>query len=453
MVRRELRVRHLSLRTEQQYVYWIREFVRFHHLRHPREMGAPEVEAFLSMLVTTKRISASTHNQALSALLFLYRAVLRQELPWLKQLHRPKQSIRLPVILSPAEVSAILSHLEGVHGILGRLLYGTGMRIMEALRLRVKDVDFARHSIIVRCGKGGKDRVLMLPESLAADLRGQLHASRALWSRDRDLRRPGVEIPEALARKYPGAPASWQWHWVFPQSTQSVDPRSGIERRHHLFDQTFQRAFKRAVIAATVEKPATPHSLRHAFATHLLQGGYDIRTVQDLLGHADVSTTMIYTHVLKVGGMGVRSPLDALLATRATNDPAPSDRVEPSVLPPPGAMKCREPVRHYDAAVHRTQAGDGMISGPLGPSTRRAIRSHTSSMPDTDLAKVRPALQVSQRLLQLLEPEHPIHHRLHAKLVDRAHHRLEAVTRTHRDPLQPHLARHHVPERRVQCGA
>jgi integron integrase len=319
-----MRTRHLSLRTEQQYVYWIRWFVRHHGRRHPRQMGAAEVQAFLSMLATERRVSASTHNQALSALLFLYRAVLGHDLPWLDGLQRPRRPQRLPVILTVDEVRAVIGAMEGTHALLARLLYGTGMRIMEALRLRVKDVDFARRTLIVREGKGGKDRALMLPESLAGDLRAQLVSSRALWLLDRADRRPGVEMPEALARKYPHAGESWAWHWVFPQATLSHDPRSGQRRRHHLFDQSLQRAFGRAARAAGLEKPATPHSLRHAFATHLLQAGYDIRTVQDLLGHSDVSTTMIYTHVLKVGGMGVRSPLDTLASAVPPPPMAPS---------------------------------------------------------------------------------------------------------------------------------
>ena len=271
VLRREIRTRHMSLRTEDTYVYWVRDFVRFHGRRHPREMGAAEVEAYLTMLANGRRVAASTHNQALSALLFLYRAVLKVELPWLDNLQRPRRSQRLPVVLSVEEVNAVLSRMQGEHGLLARLLYGTGMRISGALRLRVKDVDFDRLTLVVREGKGNKDRALMLPQSLAADLRAQLGYSRLLWQRDRADRVPGVELPHALARKHPRAPQSWAWHWVFPQATLSVDPRSGVRRRHHLFDQTFQRAFKRAVLAAGVHKPATPHTLRHAFATHLLQ--------------------------------------------------------------------------------------------------------------------------------------------------------------------------------------
>jgi integron integrase len=335
VLRREIRARHMSLRTEDTYVYWARDFIRFHGRRHPRDMGAAEVEAYLSMLANRRRVAPSTHNQALSALLFLYRAVLKVELPWLDNLQRPRRPQRLPVVLSVDEVTAVLSRMQGEYGLLARLLYGTGMRISEALRLRVKDVDFDRLTLVVREGKGDKDRALMLPQSLVADLRAQLSYSHLLWQRDRAQEVAGVELPHALARKYPRAPRSWAWHWVFPQATLSVDPRSGVHRRHHLFDQTFQRAFKRAVLAADVHKPATPHTLRHAFATHLLQAGYDIRTVQELLGHADVSTTMIYTHVLKVGGMGVRSPLDVLGCSLASPvAPAFGGRCGAPAMPP-----------------------------------------------------------------------------------------------------------------------
>jgi integron integrase len=351
-VRREIRARHLSIRTEQQYVYWVRCFVRHFQRRHPRELGAVEVEAFLAMLANERRVAASTHNQALSALLFLYRAVLKQELPWLDQLQRPRRPQRLPVILSVEEVQAVLARMNGEHALLARLLYGTGMRIMEALRLRVKDVDFAHRTLIVREGKGNKDRVLMLPQSLEDGLRAQLACARSRWLRDRADRCPGVELPQALARKYPRAGESWAWHWVFPQATLSRDPRSGVRRRHHLFDQTFQRAFKRAVVAAgLVDKPATPHTLRHAFATHLLQAGYDIRTVQELLGHSDVSTTMIYTHVLKVGGMGVRSPLDAMAQRSATSAPS-----VPATCPSIGVSAPINPRRRCEPSRRHSQS-------------------------------------------------------------------------------------------------
>ncbi|HJW54665.1 MAG TPA: integron integrase [Burkholderiaceae bacterium] len=311
-LRESIRYKHYSLRTEEAYVYWVRWYIRFHGLRHPRDMGAPEVEAFLRYLANQRKVSPSTHNVALSALLYLYREVLNVEIPWLAEIGRPRMSRRLPVVLTVDEIRTIFQGMNSEHMLLARLLYGTGMRLMEALRLRVKDIEFAHLAIIVREGKGSKDRTVMLPQALIAALKAQLAHANALWAQDRAQQRNGVEIPFALEKKYPRAATSWPWHWVFPQDHLSIDPRSGIERRHHLYDQTFQRAFKRAVAAAGIAKPATPHTLRHSFATHLLQGGYDIRTVQELLGHADVPTTMIYTHVLKVGGGGIKSPFDAL---------------------------------------------------------------------------------------------------------------------------------------------
>jgi integron integrase len=259
-------------------------------------------------------VSVSTHRQALSALLFLYRQVFDVALPWLDEMERPQVKRRLPVVLTVAEVRAVLALFEGTHAVLAQLLYGTGMRISEALQLRTKDVDFERRVVVVRCGKGGKDRVVMLPAALEPPLRAQMKRAHALWQFDVRDGHGGVQMPDALERKYPRAGISWAWFWVFPQATHSTDPRSGVVRRHHVFDQTFQRAFKAAVQQAGVQRPATPHSLRHAFATHLLQAGTDIRTVQKLLGHSDVSTTMIYTHVLDVAGGAVRSPLDALTA-------------------------------------------------------------------------------------------------------------------------------------------
>jgi integron integrase len=313
-VRERVRYLHYSLRTEQAYVYWVQAFVRHQRMRHPREMGQAEVEAFLSWLAAERNVAVATHRQALSALLFLYQQVLGQQLPWMDEIVRPQRKPRLPEVLSVAEVARVLALLQGEHRVLAQLLYGTGMRISEALQLRVKDVDFACRTVIVRCGKGGKDRAVMLPATLVQVLGDQLQHGRALWSADCAGGHAGVQLPDALARKYPQSGAQWAWFWVFPQADLAVDPRSGALRRHHLFDQTFQRAFKRAVMRAGIERPATPHTLRHSFATHLLQAGYDIRTVQALLGHSDVSTTMIYTHVLKVGGGAVRSPLDALCA-------------------------------------------------------------------------------------------------------------------------------------------
>jgi integron integrase len=312
-VRERIRYLHYSLRTEQAYVHWVRAFVRFHGLRHPAEMGQPEVEAFLSWLAAERGVAAATHSQAVSALLFLYQKVLGQaQLPWMSDLGRPKGRARLPVVLSHDEITRLLGVLQGEQQLIARLLYGTGMRITEGLRLRVKDVDFSRRAIVVREGKGGKDRVVMLPAALESELRAQLARAHAQWAEDRAAGVSGVWMPDALDRKYPRAGLSWTWSWVFPHAGLSVDPRTGVERRHHVSDQSLQRGFKRALVQAGIHKPATPHTLRHSFATHLLLAGYDIRTVQELLGHADVSTTMIYTHVLKLGGGAVRSPLDAL---------------------------------------------------------------------------------------------------------------------------------------------
>lgn len=311
-MRERIRYFHYSVRTEDSYVYWVRMFIRYHGLRHPALLGGPDVEAFLSWLANDRKLSASTHKQALSALLFLYSKVLGTELPWMTQIGRPRVYRRLPVVLSPQEVTQIFAFMDGEHRLFAQLLYGTGMRIAEGLQLRVKDVDFDRSAIIVREGKGKKDRAVMLPQRLIPELRGQLARARGFWGADQADGRAGVEMPFALERKYPRAGSSWAWFWVFPQATHSVDPRTGVVRRHHMYDQTFQRSFKRAVERAGITKSATPHTLRHSFATHLLQAGYDIRTIQELLGHGDVATTMIYTHVLKVGGGGVRSPVDLL---------------------------------------------------------------------------------------------------------------------------------------------
>lgn len=314
--RERVRYLHYSLSTEKVYLYWVRFFIHWHRLRHPRDMGAPEVESFLSMLANERRVSASTHNQALSAILFLYREVLGQELPWMDGVRRPAQTKRIPCVLTTDEVAGILAHMEGVAALLTRLLYGTGMRLMEGLRLRVKDVDFHRRVIIVREAKGNKDRVVMLPLSLVVALRAQMLAARAQWEADRQAQRGGVEVPHALEGKYPKVGHTWAWFWMFPSPTLSVDPRSGIERRHHLYEDRLQRALKRAVAQAGIAKPVSVHTLRHSFATHLLQSGTDIRTVQELLGHSDVSTTMIYTHVLKVAAGGTASPLDSLTPAR-----------------------------------------------------------------------------------------------------------------------------------------
>lgn len=326
-LRERVRYLHYSLSTEKSYLYWVRFFVRWHGMKHPRDMGAPEVEAFLSMLAAQRGVSPATHNQALSALLFLYREVLAIQLPWLNDVQRPSRPKRIPTVLTREEVAALLHHMPGEVGLVARLLYGTGMRLMEALRLRVKDVDFDRNVIIVRQAKGNKDRVVMLPHSLAGELRTQLMAARRLWEEDRAAQRGGVEVPHALESKYPQVGHAWGWFWMFPAPAHAVDPRSGTVRRHHLFEERLQRAIKRAVRTAGLEKRISAHTLRHSFATHLLQAGTDIRTVQELLGHSDVSTTMIYTHVLKVAAGGTSSPLDALRA------PTPM---------PPAPPGCRE---------------------------------------------------------------------------------------------------------------
>ena len=294
------------------YLLWVRAFIRFHGLRHPRTLGGPEVESFLNALVNERNVSASTHKQALCALLFLYREVLDQDLPWMQQIQRPSVRKHVPVVLTAIQTRDVLERMEGEPAVVARVLYGCGLRLNEALKLRVKDVDFERHVLVVRSGKGGKDRVVMLPRSLVTDLHAQMARARAGWEQDRKLGRPGVEMPDALARKYPSGGASWGWHWVFPADHCSRDPRSGIERRHHLYPQLIQRHLKRAVQAAGIHLPVSVHTLRHSFATHLLQSGTDIRTVQELLGHSDVSTTMIYTHVLRFAAGTVASPLDAL---------------------------------------------------------------------------------------------------------------------------------------------
>ena len=309
-VRQAIRVRHYSYRTERTYVHWIRRYVAFHDRRHPREMGAAEVGAFLSWLANARNVAAATQNQALAAVLFLYREVLEVDLPWLTDVVRAKKARRLPAVLTQEECRRLLDAMEGRHQFMARLMYGTGMRINECLAIRVKDVDLARREILVRHGKGGKDRVTMMPESLVDSMRAQLTASRVVYERDRGNNVPGVELPHAFVRKTPSAATSWHWHWVFPQDTLSLDPRARILRRYHYFDQTLARAIAMAAHRARIDKPVSSHTLRHSFATHLMEAGYDIRTVQELLGHKDVSTTMIYTHVLNRGGRGVVSPLD-----------------------------------------------------------------------------------------------------------------------------------------------
>ena len=311
-VRERIRYCHYSLRTEQTYVYWIRFFIRFSGLRHPRAMGAQEVEAFLTHLASDRKVSPATHRQALSALLFLYRQVLDIQLPWMQEIGRPQARQRLPVVLSREEVARFLPQVESNYQLIARLLYGSGLRLMECLRLRIKDLDFDRRVIMVRDGKGSKDRVVMLPDALRDALHGQLAAARAVWTGDRAAKCLGVQLPHALGRKFPRAGESWSWFWLWPADAVSVDPRSGVKRRHHVHEDGVGRALARAVVRAGLTKKVTAHTLRHSFATHLLESGVDIRRVQELLGHADVSTTMIYTHVLKGAAAGVPSPLDSL---------------------------------------------------------------------------------------------------------------------------------------------
>jgi integron integrase len=310
--RAAIRSRHYSRRTEKSYWYWIRHFIYFHGKRHPTELGAAEVTAFLSWLATERDVAAATQNQALAALLFLYKHALQRELPWLEGMVRAKRPVRLPVVLTESEVGRLLDQLEGGARLMVSLLYGAGLRQQECLSLRVKDIDFAYRQILVRDGKGGKDRVTMLPENLVQPLQAHLGRVRALHRCDLAEGYGEVSLPHALARKYRRAGYEWGWQFLFPSKNRSPDPESGVIRRHHVHPDTLGRAVKRAVRAARIVKPVSCHTLRHSFATHLLERGHDIRTVQELLGHADVSTTMIYTHVLNRGGRGVKSPLDRI---------------------------------------------------------------------------------------------------------------------------------------------
>jgi integron integrase len=312
-VRAAARTRHYSSRTEEAYVDWTRRYVLFHRKRHPAAMGADEVNAFLTHLAVEGRVSASTQAQALSALVFLYRHVLDDPLPWLNEVVRAERRRKLPVVLTREEVRALLGSLEGTARIVASLLYGCGLRLLEALRLRIKDADFGSRLIVVREGKGAKDRRTMLPDSVRDALREQVEVVRRLHRQDLGRGYGAVYLPNALERKYVNAGKEFGWQYLFPSSRLSVDPRSGVWRRHHLDESAVQRAVKEAVRIAGIEKPAGCHTLRHSFATHLLEDGHDIRTIQELLGHADVRTTMIYTHVLqREGGRGVRSPLDGM---------------------------------------------------------------------------------------------------------------------------------------------
>ena len=309
-VRAACRVRHYSIRTEDCYVDWIRRFILFHDKRHPDEMGAAEINAFLTDLAVNGHVAASTQNQAFSALLFLYQKVLERDPGRIEGVIRAKRPLRLPVVLTKDEARRVIDQLEGTYRLIARLLYGSGLRLLESLRLRVKDIDFARNEIIVREGKGNKDRHTMLPESIKPDLKQHLEKVRRLHEKDLANGFGRVYMPDALDRKMPNAAAQWVWQYIFPSSALSIDPRSGSKRRHHAHESAVSREITAAVKRSGIAKRATSHSFRHSFATHLLEAGYDIRTVQELLGHADVSTTMIYTHVLNRGGKGVKSPLD-----------------------------------------------------------------------------------------------------------------------------------------------
>jgi integron integrase len=308
-VRDAIRLKHYSIRTEQAYVNWIKRYIYFHDVRHPAEMGAPEVQAFLTHLAVEGNVAASTQNQALSALLFLYKEVLHQDLGPIDAM-RAKKPKRLPSVLTKEEVHRVLGHLSGTYLLIAKLLYGSGLRLMECLRLRVKDLDFAQHQILVRDGKGEKDRVTMLPESVVVPLQDHLRIVKRTHEEDLAKGHGAVYLPYALECKYPNADKEWLWQYVFPANRLSVDPRSGIVRRHHIHESSLQKAVRAAAQATGIPKRISPHTFRHSFATHLLEAHYDIRTVQELLGHKDVKTTMIYTHVLNRGGLAVRSPLD-----------------------------------------------------------------------------------------------------------------------------------------------
>jgi len=311
-VRIRIRTMRYSIRTEEAYVDWIRRFILFHHKKHPEEMGATEIEAFLSYLAVERHVSASTQSQAKAALLFLYKQVLQIDLPWLNEVIQAKASKRLPVVLTPREVAALLSELNGTMHLVVSLLYGTGMRLLECLRLRIKDIELTRREIVIYQGKGDKDRITVLPENLVIPLQQHLKKVKTMHDNDLQAGFGAVYLPQALSVKYRHAAKSFIWQYVFPSIQRSIDPRTGLEQRHHLHEHSVQKSVRIAAQRAHIQKPVSPHVMRHSFATHLLQNGYDIRTLQELLGHADVSTTMIYTHVLNKGGKAIVSPLDRL---------------------------------------------------------------------------------------------------------------------------------------------
>jgi integron integrase len=311
-MREALRSRHYSRRTEQTYCQWVKSYIHFHHVRHPAEMAEPEINAFLTHLAVKEKVSASTQNQAFSAFLFLYRHVLGREIGDLGKVIRARKATRLPVVMTRDEVKAVLANLSGDKWLMASLMYGAGLRLMECLRLRVQDIDFSRNEIIVRDGKGVKDRVTMLPESIKAPLLEHLKRVKSIHERDLGDGWGSVPMPDALDRKYPNAPTEWRRQWVFPQENRWCNAKNGEEGRHHVDESLVQKTVRTAVARAGLIKRATCHTFRHSFATHLFEGGYDIRTVQELLGHKDVKTTMIYTHVLNRGPSGVRSSVDGL---------------------------------------------------------------------------------------------------------------------------------------------
>jgi integron integrase len=313
VAREKMRTRHFAFRTQQAYLHWIRRYAKFHNRKHPREMGSADVEAFLSHLAVDGHVSASTQNQALQALLFLYRHVLEIGLPWLENVTRARRSKRLPVVLSSAEVRSVLAQLDGTAWVIANLLYGSGLRLMEALRLRVKDVAIERGELIVRDAKGGKDRVTVFPASIADPFRLHLAKLHLRYEQERKAGEPGVSLPYALARKFPNLATQWGWQYVFPSNCLCKDHYTGQPIRHHLHEKAMQRAVQSAMRKAGIIQPASCHTFRHCFATHLLEAGCDIRTVQELLGHSDLRGTMIYTHVLGKGAMGAKSPLDRVL--------------------------------------------------------------------------------------------------------------------------------------------
>ena len=311
-VREVIRKKHYSIRTEKSYTDWIKRYILFHGKRHPKEMGEAEISQFLSHLAVKGKVAASTQNQALNAIVFLYKQVLKIDLGQFEDVQWVRKPAKLPTVMTKSEVDRVFVRMSGVYLVIAQILYGSGLRLMECLRLRVKDIDFERNQIIVRDGKGDKDRATMLPNALKPIIADHLHEVKKIHQQDLVQGYGEVYLPHALYRKYPNAPKEWIWQYVFPAGRISIDPRTGTKRRHHIHESQVQRAVRNAVRAAKIPKRVTPHTLRHSFATHLLEAGYDIRNIQELLGHSDVSTTMIYTHVINKGGLGVRSPLDAM---------------------------------------------------------------------------------------------------------------------------------------------